>query len=186
MSYEMLGALAAVGTLLVIAATAVAAVIQLGHMRASNQINTALAIFAQSHGLQMEDRFGFVVNELPEKMQDPAFRAGYASTPVDRHTHPEMYVLDYYHQLGNFLILKLVDERVVMSQELLRATAFWQLLEPSIAILRRTTPLAYIGFEYLVSRARQASNNPAWMNSVTNFRRLAVHDVWSSDVSGKG
>ena len=47
MPYESWSTLAGIGTFIVFAATAIAAIIQLRHLRANNELNSVLAIFGR-------------------------------------------------------------------------------------------------------------------------------------------
>jgi len=78
MSLELLNTLATLATCLVVATTAIAALIQLRHLRASNQIHGQLAINAL---IQSEEfrRAQMAIQDLPDMISDPklawAFRA---------------------------------------------------------------------------------------------------------------
>jgi len=66
---------------LVITATAIAAVIQLRHVRASNELNAALKLFAFKESAEMQRYFAFVRQVLPTKMEDASFRADFSHLP---------------------------------------------------------------------------------------------------------
>lgn len=186
LSYELLGAVASLGTLVVIAATAVAAIVQLRHIRASNQLSIVLGYLSQVESDEMQQRLAFVRNELAKKMEDPSFRAGLEAPPIDRTAHPEMYVMDYYDNLGRVMSLRLVDDNVILGGEAFRAMAFWKLLEPTIGVIRRYRPDRsqyadfFVDFEYLVSRARQYASDPHVLDRLPYFPRIPITDKWSA------
>jgi hypothetical protein len=180
MSSETISAVASIGTFIVIGATAVAAIVQLRHMRSSNQLNVLLNLLAVFEDPRMQRRFSFVRNEFPDRMKDPTFRSGLERLPVDRTTHPEMYVLDYYHHLGVFLALGLIEDQTLLVIEGMRALAFWDILEPGIAIARRNGRRAYFGFEYLVSKARSFFDSGEIARLTRNFPTLTLRDEWLS------
>ena len=186
MSYELLSAVASLGTFVVIAATAIAAIVQLRHIRASNQLNIVLGYLNQVENKEMQQRLAFVRNELAKKMEDPAFRAGLEAPPIDRIEHPEMYVMDYYDNLGRVMSMKLVDDNVILGGEAFRVVAFWKLLEPTIGVIRRYRPDRshygdfFIDFEYLVSRARQYASDPHVLDRLPKFPRIPITDKWSA------
>jgi hypothetical protein len=114
-------------------------------MGAGNQISTILGLSSELESTEMQEHYTFILKELAQKMKDPVFRAGYETTPVDRSTHPEMYVLEFYHELGVLAISGLVDKNALLMLELYRLPAVWERLEPSLAMLRRSIPNAYGG-----------------------------------------
>ena len=62
-------------TLLVITATAVAALIQLRHLRAQNTLNAELAILKDWNDPQFRQWRLYVAGEMQTKIKDPAFLA---------------------------------------------------------------------------------------------------------------
>jgi hypothetical protein len=180
MSPETLSALASIGTFVVIAATAIAAIIQLRHMRSSNQLSVLTGILSVFENPHMQNRFNFVRNEFRDRLKDPIFRAGLEETPVDRNAHPEMYVLDYYHHIGIFLALGLIEDQTVIVIEGIRAQAFWDILEPGIAILRRRGVRSYFGFEYLVIKARNFRETGKLDRLLNSFPQMQLRDEWLS------
>ncbi len=64
-------------TLLVITATAVAALIQLRHLRAQNTLNAELAILKDWNDPQFRQWRLYVAGEMQTKIKDPAFLAEY-------------------------------------------------------------------------------------------------------------
>ena len=161
MSPELITALASVGTLIVIAASAIAAVVQLRHLRQSNQLSGLLSVldlFQQPH---MHDLFNFVRHELPARMQDPAFRAGLDAAPIDRREHPELYLCDLYDQVGSYMRSGLIDADVLAQSQWVNIILNWTILEPVITVVRRTIPNVFENFEFLVAYAvRWRQNHP--------------------------
>lgn len=186
MSYEFWSTAAAVGTFIVISATAVAAIIQLRHLRANNQLSAVLTLFGQRETPEMQRYFSFVRNEFGAKMQDAAFRDGLTRSPIDRTVHPEMYVCDFYDQLGDLITIGLVPERVILSQEAFRIEAFWDLLSPAIAVMRRDGGGDYyIGFEFLARKAREFIARSRARPAV-RFKRMETPDPWLEVDAGRG
>ena len=74
MTLEALSTAAAIGTFLVIAATAIAALIQLRHLRVSNQLQGLLAILSLPYEPILHESFEFVSHELEARLRDPEFR----------------------------------------------------------------------------------------------------------------
>lgn len=153
MSPELITAIASIGTLIVIAASAIAALIQLRHLRQSNQLSgllSVLELFQQPH---MHELFDFIRHELPKRMQDPVFRAGLERSPVDRREHPELYLCDLYDQVGSYARSGLIDADVLAQSHWFNVILNWTILEPVISICRETRPYVFDNFECLAAYA---------------------------------
>src|SRR6202043_93829 len=74
MSLELVNTAAAVGTFLVITTTAIAAVIQLRHLRASNQLQGLLTALARMEDDDFNTWFTVTQERLPVLLNDPTFR----------------------------------------------------------------------------------------------------------------
>jgi hypothetical protein len=94
MTPEWVAAIASVATFLVIGATAIAALIQLRHMRNGNQI-TVFSEIRQKMAPDFQDALQFIRYEVPQKLNDSAFRVRL----LDRTFSEGKAVVD----LGNFL-----------------------------------------------------------------------------------
>src|SRR5258708_38994447 len=90
-------------TLLVITATAVAALIQLRHLRAQNTLNAELAILKDWNDPQFRQWRLYIAGEMQTKIKDPAFLAEYDTPEVDRSRHPELYACDWLEPIGSHL-----------------------------------------------------------------------------------
>lgn len=182
MNWEEISALSTFGTLLVIAASAIAAVIQLRHMRSSNQITTALSLFDKWGGLEARQMQAFVFGgELDRKLEDPSYRAGLMRVPVNRIEHPEVAYLDFWESVSTLIKLRHTEESGFMESGGFMAIAAWNKLMPVIAIIRRRRgPSAYDNFEYTVSRAIiwEAAHPDTFPK---NAPRLPVTDKYPED-----
>jgi len=178
MTVEWVGAAAAVGTFVVIFATAIAAIVQLRHMRASNQLQGQIAILSQPFEPVLMESFEFVTHELAERMKDPAFRRDLETTmPIDRRVHKELRLCDYYERLGSMLKYGLFWEELYFDNS--SPERFWKLVSPGIAIQRRVRGnVLYENFEYLVARSRQWDARHPNGNYPADTPRLVIEDVW--------
>jgi hypothetical protein len=158
MSLDLWNTVGTVGTFLVITATAVAAIVQLRHMQRSNQLSgllTVLDLLQQPHVYGLID---YIRHELPGKMEDPTFRAGLDTVPVDRREHPELHLCDLYEQIGSYVRAGLIDEDLFVRPQFQIINMNWAVLQPVVMIIRRKRPATLANFEYLASRAR------AWLD----------------------
>lgn len=155
MSLEAWTTVAAVGTFIVITITAIAAFIQLHHLRASNQLSAMLKLLELEQSSALEDRFHFVRTQLAEKMQDPQFRATLDAQPVDRTLHPERHVIAWFEHIGAWMKNGLIDEEAYLEYASPIIIQYWTLLAPTVKRMRSTRePWLLEDFEYLAARAQ--------------------------------
>ena len=115
MSIELVNALAAVGTFIVIAVTAVAALIQLRHLRSSNQLAGLLHTAVVFESADFQRKVSWVQHEFPQKMQDPTFVAELRFPgALSRVDHPELAIADLWEQTGVYIKHGLVSEEAFM------------------------------------------------------------------------
>lgn len=159
MSLEAWNTAAAVGTFIVIAASAIAALVQLRHLRTSNQLSGLISVFDMLQDPGVRELVNFVRHELADRMKDKDFRASLLEIPIDRRKHPEFYLCDMYNHIGSFVRSGLIDERTYLRTDWYNVNLYWELLAESIAIGRQNRPHIFENFEYLASRAK------AWITS---------------------
>lgn len=139
MSLELINTLAAVGTLVIIAVTAVAALVQLRHLSSSNQLAGLL------HTVK--------VYEAPEFQRDLSWM--------------KFSIADLWEQTGVYIKYGLVSEEAFMDLAGGIVLVTWDAISEVIRIRREVTGDAmYENFEYLAARAaewqkRHATNYPA-------------------------
>src|SRR5499425_2533808 len=74
MSLELLNTFGTMLTAAIIAATAIAAMVQLRHLRAGNQINAMLSIGNQFDAKEFRDSLTLVQHNLESALEDPSLR----------------------------------------------------------------------------------------------------------------
>ncbi len=156
MSLEVWTTVAAVGTFVVITITAIAAFIQLHHLRASNQLSAMLKLLELEQSTTLEDRFHFVRTELAAKMKDHDFQASLDERPIDRTLHPERHVIAWFEHIGAWMKNGLIDEQTYLEYASPLITQYWTLLEPTVQRIRSTREAWLVeDFEYLAARAKR-------------------------------
>jgi hypothetical protein len=179
MLLQSLNNLAPLATLIVIAVAAFAAVVQLRHLRASNQLSGLLTILHYSQDPEEQKRRDYVLNDLETRLQDADFRKSLMEHPVDPSVHIELKVCDFFEQVGNYLKRGLIDESAYLDTACDFVETMWEKLEPVIAIMRRTRDeTLYDNFEYLTARARLWSARHPRGNYPQSTRRVAIRDSW--------
>jgi hypothetical protein len=175
---EAWAAAATIGTFVVIAITAVAALVQLRHLRSSNQLQAIIDLGHQI--VSIAEPISFVYRDLPAKMKNAKFRQEIGGV-IDLKSHPELLVAIRLDEFGLLLRLGLVDERFGMEFGAGAAgiVQAWKNLEGVIAIRRRVLPLAYQNFEYFASRAQKWLERHPEGTYPASEPRLPVVDRWA-------
>lgn len=184
MSLEFVNTFATLGTFLVIAATAIAAIVQLRHARGSNQIAalTELRDAFQSH--EFADAMGFIETRLAGLLENAEFRYQWANrsarTPEFREDIDKVRLIgNYFEDMGALMLVGLVDREslcMIYSSDLTRA---WEAMEPVVAISRRRIGKAlWENFEYAAMLSfRWIKSHPDGAYP-TGEQRLPVTDRW--------
>lgn len=184
MSLELVNTLATLGTFLVIAATAIAAIVQLRHARSSNHIATLNELRETSESPEFQAAAHFVQTQLSAKLQDAAFRYQIA-TPAAR--APEMRSLfamtkligNYYEGMGIVVKMRLVDKEAILAFWADAITQNWDRLAPVAAITRRRVgDSLWENFEYLTVLAQDWKAAHPKGAYPAGVRRIEVKDEW--------
>ena len=162
MTLELWSTFASVGTFVVIAASAIAAFVQLRHIRRSNQLAGLQSVLNMLLDPDFREILNFIRHDLTLRMKDPNFRKGLCEIPVNRREHPELYLVDLYNHIGSFVRNGLIDERVYMQTDWYNVNLYWGLLREVIADIRKDRPYVFENFEWLAARAKRwADEHPA-------------------------
>jgi hypothetical protein len=157
MTAEWVTALATLGTFVVIGASAVAAVRQLRHMQAANQLQGILALEEHFRDPDLQAALTYVQSTLPSKLQDPQYRGelerrGY----IDSRVHPELLLCNWFNKMGLLVKHRIVSEAAFMDLFARLIVYYWDALSPAIALMRRSRGQGeYHAFEYLALRGRE-------------------------------
>ncbi|MBV8727204.1 MAG: DUF4760 domain-containing protein [Candidatus Eremiobacteraeota bacterium] len=163
MTPEWVAAIASLGTLVVIAATAVAALIQLRHMRSGNQIVVLSEIRETMESQYFRDTLEQVHQGLPTLLNDPHIRARILAskrlTEISELT-PVRTLANFYEGCGAFVKAGIVDKKLfcdIWANVVLRD---WEIIAPLVANVRaaREAPEIWDNFEYLAAVSRQFAN----------------------------
>ena len=166
MTLELINTIATVVTTVVITATAIAALVQLRHLRAQNQINGQLALRQVLLDRDMFQAVGRARQEVPELMKEPAFRKYVADFHLGLARDDERYDSLYegilvvgrnLENIGNMIRNGLTDGRIFVEQYSPLVLIAWEAIEPLLRIRRAATrsDAAWEDFEYLTVLARR-------------------------------
>lgn len=163
---ELINTIATVVTTVVITATAIAALVQLRHLRAQNQISGQLALRQVLLDRDMFEAVGRARQEVPLLMQEPAFRKYVADYHLGLAEDNERYDSLYgeilivgrnLENIGNMVRNNLTDGRIFIEQYSPLVMIAWDAIEPLIRIRRAATKTdnSWEDFEYLTVLARR-------------------------------
>ena len=178
MTAEWLGASAEAGTFLVVLVSAIAALVQLRHIRAGNQLQALLALERDFRAPELQAALSYVQEELAQRLEDSSYRRQLESIGfVDPEMHPEMIACNWLNEMGTLVKRDLVSEDTFMDLFARLIVHCWKQVSPAIAIMRRKRGQAqYHDFEYLAVRATAwLKRNPQGV-SPHPFARVTLHD----------
>jgi hypothetical protein len=191
---ELINTLASVASTVVIAATAVAALVQLRHLRAQNQISGQLALRQVLLDRDFLEAVGRARQEVPMLMKEPAFRKYVADYHLGLAEDNERYDSLYeeillvgrnLENIGNMVRNGLTDGRIFIEQWSPLVIVAWNAIEPLLRIRRvaERGDYAWEDFEYLTVLARRwlAENRSAYPRNVA--RILPPHEQLERDQS---
>lgn len=153
-SLELVNTLATLGTFLVIAATAIAAIVQLRHARGSNQIAALAELRDAFQSREFSEARGFIETRLPELLENPEFRYQFCNeserTAEFRDDIDRLRLIgNYFEDMGALMLAGLVDREslcMIYSSDLSNA---WEAVEPAVALARRKIGISvWENFEY--------------------------------------
>jgi hypothetical protein len=186
-SYEALTAIATVGTLVVIAASAIAAFVQLRHLRSSN----AIAALTECREILESEDFAraqrFVAHELPALLKDPNVRRELLQVPLPEHLRSISVIGNFFESLGAFVRHDIVDKEIALSLWSGVVHENWEQLSPALAIMRRKGgPTLWEQFEYMASISKGWLDRHEAGDYPPGVAHLSVEDVWlKADQSGE-
>jgi hypothetical protein len=178
MKLEYWNTIAALGTFLVITASAIAALIQLRHIRRSNQLPGLLSVLELFQQQNVHELINFVRRDLSTRLESEDFRAGLERVPIDRAEHPELHLCEMYEEVGSYVRNGLIDEDLFLSAHWYNVLLYWGLLHPVIMIGRRTRPFIFENFEYLAARAQRWTDRHPAGNYPKDMPRMSGPDKW--------
>lgn len=155
MSPEWVTALATLGTFVVIAASAVAALLQLRHMRGSNQIVALTECRETLESEAFQDARQFVASILPELLKNSEIAAKLAAPVFPKELRPAGNVANFFESMGAFVRFNIIDRNIACDLWCGVVLASWEALLPVTRIRRQLDPGVWENFEYLAVLSKQ-------------------------------
>lgn len=166
MSLELINAVASLLTVCIIAATAIAAMAQLRHLRAGNQISAMLSIGEELSAERFVAAGQLVRRRLPDLVDDPEYRSYNAARdaggyPKNNADFEELRtalntICNAFEELGILVKNGIVDAGLFLDRYSWVIHGWWSLTEKSVADAREATGQVAVweNFEYLAVMAR--------------------------------
>lgn len=132
---EVLNTIAGIGTFLVIGATAIAALIQLRHMRVSNQLEGLLSVLARVEDASFNAWLTETQRQLPKMLADPVYVRSVIDNTFDRSV-AWLQLGNSYDWVGSLVKNRLIPVDLFLDVYSFRIIQAWELMEP-ITVLAR-------------------------------------------------
>lgn len=157
MSAEWVTAAGTVGTFLVIAASAIAALIQLRHTRGSNQIIALTEIRETLESQDFREAQRFVSFDLPARLLDPqeTLRIAKPQSQFEAEYQAIDTVANFFENLGVFVKNRIIDRDLALDMWSYVILRNWSALSPVISFVREDLgqPAIWENFEFLALQA---------------------------------
>lgn len=187
MTLEFLNAVASIGTLLVISATAIAAIVQLRHMRGSNQIQALTECREVLESVEFSRALEFIARELPTRLEDPKTREALMNQPLPDDLRAISVVGNFFESMGSFVKHDIIDEAIAKDLWSAIVELSWKRLNPALAIMRRVAGSAlWENFEFFASQCIEWNARHPDGSYPADRNRLAVEDVWREEDEALG
>ncbi len=180
MNLEIWSILVSAGTFVVIAATAIAALVQLRHMRAGNRLTGLLDVLSRVESPMFNVYTDKAKHMLEQSLSSQVYREAIESGDFPREDNAWLNLANSYEWVGSLVKHGLIPEEPFMDVYSSRLIRAWSIVEPVIAIARRPGDQSlWENFEFLVVRAHD------WERSFPNgayprgLRRLKIVDEWA-------
>lgn len=153
MTPEWVTTAATLFTAIVIAASAAAALIQLRHMRGSNQIVALTECRETLESPEFREAQRFVSYELPSRLQDPEQCRKAAQIPFTGEYEAIGTVANFFESMGLFVKSGIIDKRIACDFWAYVVLRNWHALLPLISYARAKiqTPALWENFEYMAA-----------------------------------
>lgn len=183
MSAEWVAAIATAGTFVVIAASAIAALMQLRHMRGGNQI----AIITELRETMESPEFTAArraLQNLPAKLRDDAELRNRVITEPSlaaiEELRPAVFIGNYFESAGALVRQRILDADLFCSMWAALVVGAWRPMEDLIANRRTVIGIAlWENFEYLVVLSERYISKYSEGTFPRNMKRKPLPEPWT-------
>lgn len=176
MSAEWVTAAGTIGTFVVIAASAVAALMQLRHMRGSNQIVALTECRETLEAPDFRAAQRFVSYDLPKRLEDPneVLRIALPQSQFEGEYQAIDTVANFFENLGVFVKNRIIDPGLACDMWAYVVMRNWSALVPIVTFVREDLrePRVWENFEYLAMLCTQYMERRGGGQYPQNFPRM--------------
>jgi Domain of unknown function (DUF4760) len=184
MTLELLNTIGELGTFVVIAATAIAAIVQLRHLARSNRISVLNELRQTYESEQFQAARSFVRVKISQHLNDRSFRHQ-LHNPSERTDETRAAVTkmgtvaNVYEGMGALVKAGMIDQRLVFELWGSAVVADWTMLAPYTAMMRvRKGRQIFEHFEYLTVLAQDWLAAHPDGTYPKGMRRIDLKDEW--------
>jgi hypothetical protein len=158
-SAEWVTAIGTIGTFVVITASAIAALVQLRHMRGSNQIVALTECRETLESPEFREAQRFVSYELPKRLNDPREREKIVALPFSGEYEAIGTVANFFESMGLFVKTGIIDRRIACDFWAFVVLRNWNALLPVTTFIRAAvqTDALWENFEYMAMLSKSYS-----------------------------
>jgi hypothetical protein len=150
MSAEWVIAIGTAGTFIVIAASAIAALLQLRHMRSGNQIAAYNECRETMDSTEFRNALFFIRSQLPERLKDPDLREEIVRGGFADEYGGIRLVANLFESMGLFVRTGMMDQRIACELWSGIVLSSWHALTPITALIRKRIDRGiWVNFEYM-------------------------------------
>ena len=173
---------ASIGTFVVIGATAIAAMVQLRHMRAGNQIAAVMKLDSVLETDEFRNARRFIQDELPQRLREREFRKELARAPLGPGARVLLLLGNCYEEMGLFVKRGIIDPDMACDLWAAQVAGDWDQMAAALAIIRRGHGSAtWENWEYMVSVSRRWVVRHPDGTFPKNQKRELLEDVYLED-----
>ncbi len=183
MTPEWLTAFGTLGTFVVIAASAMAALMQLRHMRSGNQIAALTEIRETMESTDFRQALRWTAHELPRLLEEPRIRALIANPgPLSPELEQARTVANFFETTGAAVRHGFIDRRIACDLWGYVVIRNWTVLSAFIANRRAAVdPNLFEHFEYLAVISRHWTAEHRDGTYPKDLERMPLPEPWTID-----
>lgn len=150
MSAEWITAIGTAGTFIVIAASAMAALLQLRHMRSGNQIAAYNECRETMDSTEFRNALYFIRTQLPERLKDPELREAVVRDGFAGEYGGIRLVANLFESMGLFVRTGMMDRYIACELWSGIVLSSWDALTPLTSLVRKRVDRGiWTNFEYM-------------------------------------
>lgn len=159
MQWEAVEAIGTVASAVLVLIAGAVAIWQLREGRKVAQFDATQRLIDRMLDPQFVDAIRYVIDELPKRMEDPAYRKELETSrgwDVDPKRHPELVVLVRLEETGIYVRHRLIDGHALLEFNAVLILQSWESLKEVVALMRTShrNPRVWSNAEYLYDRAK--------------------------------